>query len=367
MRLLVLQLHCFRGYDRCRLEFGEGLHVIHGANAAGKTNLLEAIYLACTGRSCRTTHERRAIAFGAEQATVRLTVDDAGVRRVFAVTLSHARPKQMTVDGSPVESLLAHSGRPLASVFLPDRLALIKGPPALRRAHLDQLVAALWPGRAQNRRTYASALAQRNALLVRIRAGATTRQSIASWDLQVARAGAALIADRTAALELVSAPSRLLAQRLGLQGELRLRYRTGSAADFEALACELAGRFEADLERGFTAYGPHRDDLVFERDGREVRSYASQGEQRLALLALLLAERQVVAQQRGIAPLMLLDDVMSELDSARREALVELLCSHAGQTFIATADPGQVPLAPARTATSIAVRSGLALTEARAA
>ena len=192
------------------------------------------------------------------------------------------------------------------------------GAPSLRRAHLDQVVAALWPGRAGTRRAYSAALAQRNALLSSIRAGRASRASLPAWDAELARHGVALMADRAATVERLRPRFAEHAAGLGLEGKAELRYKPRAT---DALAAELAERHDSDLERGFTGHGPHRDDLAFRREGRELRSYGSRGQQRLGLLALLLAEREELAAERGSAPLLLLDDVMSELDATRRERL----------------------------------------------
>ena len=210
------------------------------------------------------------------------------------------------------------------SVFLPDRLELVTGAPALRRAHLDQVVAALRPARAATRRAYAAALGQRNALVAAIRAGRAGRASLPAWDAELARHGVALMADRAAVVDDLRPRFAAHAELLGLAGDPEIAYRPRSkATTAEELAAELAERVESDLERGFTGHGPHRDDLALRRDGRELRAYGSRGQQRLGLLALLLAEREALAEARGAPPLMLLDDVMSELDAGRRARLVD--------------------------------------------
>jgi DNA replication and repair protein RecF len=230
------------------------------------------------------------------------------------------------------------------SVFLPDRLELVKGTPSLRRAHLDQFIAALWPARAATRRSYAQALAQRNALLSRVRSGMGSRDALTAWDKQLARHGIALMSDRAGAVAEVAGPFAQIASELGLEGEPALAYRPRSrAADAEALAGELRERTDSDLERGFTGHGPHRDDVSLTRDGRELRTYGSQGQQRLSLLALLLAERQALTIGRRTTPIMLLDDVMSELDRDRRQALVDHLRSSPGQSVVTTTDLDHVP------------------------
>jgi DNA replication and repair protein RecF len=272
----------------------------------------------------------------------------------------------MRADGAGVERLLDLTSRPLVSVFLPDRLELIKGAPALRRAHLDQFVAALWPARSATRRLYGQALAQRNALIARVRANRAGRASLASWDAQLARHGIALMSDRQSAIDLIAEPFERLGRELGLDGHPIVSYRPRSkATDPGRLATELAERLELDLERGFTGHGPHRDDLVTEHDGHDLRAYGSQGQQRLALLALLLAEREAIAAHRSSAPMMLLDDVMSELDRDRRKALVELLRSSPGQSVITTTDLEHVPGATDPDVAHLTVANGRLLAMAR--
>ncbi|HEV2753611.1 MAG TPA: AAA family ATPase, partial [Solirubrobacteraceae bacterium] len=165
MIVTTLRLRDFRTYARARVALGTGLTVVHGPNGAGKTNLLEALYFGCTARSCRTANEREMVRFEAQATRVEVeTADAAGRAHTLAVGFQPGQPKRMQVDGAVVERLVEAPARPLVSVFLPDRLELVTGAPALRRGHLDQVVAALWPARAGTRSAYAAALAQRNAL-----------------------------------------------------------------------------------------------------------------------------------------------------------------------------------------------------------
>lgn len=354
-----VRLRDFRTYRAQEIALGPGLTVVHGRNGAGKTNLLEGLYFGLTGRSCRTTNEREVVRFEAPAA--RVEVDTTEV--ALAVGFAPGEPKRFTADGAPVERIAEAPGRPLVAVFLPDRLELVKGAPALRRAHLDQVVAALWPTRAATRRAYAQALAQRNALIARLRRGQASRSALPAWDAELAAHGIALRDDRARAAELLEGPFAETTAELGLAGAAALRYRPRTRATTAAeLAAELAERVEGDLERGFTGHGPHRDDLGLLRDGRELRAYGSQGEQRLALLALLLAERHVLAAARGTPPLMLLDDVMSELDAERRGRLVERLAD--GQALVTTTELAHVPGHEAAGVVTIAVGDGVALQEA---
>jgi DNA replication and repair protein RecF len=356
-----LKLRDFRSYEQAELRLGAGLTVISGRNGAGKTNLLEALYFACTGRSCRTANEREVVRFGAGLTRLELHTESGTGEHVIAVGFQPGEAKRLSVDGAPVERLTEVADRPLVSVFLPDRLELVLGAPALRRSHLDQVVVALWPARGGTRRAYAAALAQRNALVASVRAGRASRASLPAWDAELARHGVELMRDRTEAVERLVEPFARHAEALGLEAGAQLAYRPRStAADAEALAAELAERTPGDLERGFTGHGPHRDDLVMRRAGRELRAYGSRGQQRLGLLALLLAEREVLAQTRGAAPLLLLDDVMSELDATRRSRLVDVLRA-GGQSVITTTELAHVPGAEDRAVEKVAISEGRVL------
>ncbi len=343
MRVTRLSVRDFRSYEQAELRLGPSLTVIVGRNGAGKTNLLEALYFACTGRSCRTGNEKESVRFGAELTRLELEAEDDRGGHTVSVGFQPGEPKRLKADGAAVERLSDSSARPLVAVFLPDRLELVLGAPSLRRAHLDQVVAALWPSRAGTRREYSAALAQRNALIASVRAGRASRASLPAWDAALARHGIALMRDRSEVVARLQDRFEQHAGALGLEGRAELAYRPRSRAESEdALAAELAERTDGDVERGFTGHGPHRDDLALRRDGRELRSYGSRGQVRLGLLALLLAEREELAAERGAPPLMLLDDVMSELDASRRGRLVEVLRA-SGQSVVTATELGHVP------------------------
>ena len=357
MRVTRLSLRDFRNYDRAEVHLGEGLTVVSGPNGAGKTNLLEGLYFGLTGRSCRTSNEREVVRAGQRAARVEVTTEAADGRHLLEVGFEPAEPKRMRVDGAPVERAPATDARPMAAVFMPERLDLIKGAPALRRAHLDQLVAALWPTRAETRAGYSRVLGQRNAALARVRGGAAGESLLDPWDAELARLGAQLMADRAEAAALLAEPFSARAAELGLPEPASLRYAPRSSAnDAEGLRAELAERRSADLERGFTGHGPHRDELALEHGGRLLRPYGSQGQQRLALLALLFAERDVLLETSR-PPLMLLDDVMSELDSERRERLADLVRA-GGQALITTTDVDHVPGAGDSDVTLVEIAGG---------
>jgi DNA replication and repair protein RecF len=343
VRVERVELRDFRSYEDATFGLGPGLTIVHGPNGSGKTNLLEGVYFGCTARSFRTANERELIRFGAPATRVVVGGSDGDGPHELAVGFAPGEPKRMTADGAPVERLADAPHRPLVAVFAPDRLELIKGAPALRRAHLDQLVAALWPARTATRRSYREALAQRNALIARIRAGRQGAAALAPWDATLAAAGVALATDRAEAVARIEGPFAGHAQALGLSSDATVSYRRRSAAQSaEELEREIAAALDADLARGHTTRGPHRDELEIARAGRTLRLYGSQGEQRLALLALLLAERDALAAERERPPLLLLDDVMSELDAGRRARLAGEL-RRGGQALLSATEPQHVP------------------------
>ena len=339
MHITALELRNFRNYERTAVALENGVTVIHGSVGAGKTNLLEAVYFGAMARSFRTSNDRELVRFGERSARVALnSVNSVGEHR-FEVGLEPGRVKSVKVDGVKRDRLLEVEGRPLMCVFMPDRLELVKGPGAARRGHVDSVVAALRPAQRDHRSLYGRALAQRNVLLSRVRAGAASRSSLGSWNRELAARGVELMEARANAIELIAPHFARHAAALGLSRGPEIRYRPASSATTAAeLEAELEASIGGDVQRGFTYAGPHRDDLRIEEAGRELRRFGSQGQQRLALLALLLAERDALEDAASSRPVLLLDDVMSELDQARRRLLLDLLLDR-GQTLITTADP----------------------------
>ena len=360
MKVRRLRTLGFRNLAPGEVELGAGVTLLHGANGAGKTNLLEALYLALAGRSCRTNAERETIAFGEPLGRAEADVERDGERHELLCAVTRVEGRRHLVDGSEATPNRLAEVRPPLAVFLPDRLALVKGPPAARRSHLDSFAAAVRPARAEARRRYARALAQRNALLGRIRAGQASAASLDAWDGELAAAGIELVVARRETVAALAAPYARAAGELGLEGRSELAYRPRSAAaDGQGLLAELAERRDSDLARGFSGHGPHLDELAFTLEGRALRRYGSQGQQRAGLLALLFAERDVLLAEGRPPPLMLLDDVTSELDPARRELLCERLLAGEGQSLVTATEPGHLPQRCPRT--ELAVRAGRVL------
>jgi DNA replication and repair protein RecF len=340
----------FRNLSPGRLEPGDGTTLLWGPNGSGKTNAVEAICLALTGRSCRTRNEREVIAFGERLARVEVGVTAAdGETHSFLWSLDRSGDRRHLVDDSPASAEHADR-RPALAIFLPERMALVKGPPAVRRSHLDRLCAAIWPARVDDRRRYGRALAQRNALLTRVRAGAAAADSLDAWERELGSTGVELVATRRQAVDLLAPEFAEAAADLGLAGEATLRYvPRADVVEPRQLVDELRARRESDLARGYTGHGPHLDELSLDLDGRPLRRYGSQGEQRTAVLALLFAERRALLNARRRPPLMLLDDVMSELDATRRTRLANRLAEGGGQAVLTATEPDHLPRGCERT------------------
>jgi DNA replication and repair protein RecF len=328
----------FRNLADGRTELRPGIVVVHGPNGAGKTNLLEAVCFGLVAHSFRAGNDRDLIRFGEDSARVELELSGHDGSSLLAA-LDRGGERRHRLDGRPLSG--APGERPLLSVFHPDRLQLIKGAPAHRRAHLDRLCAALWPARADLRSRFGRTLAQRNALVARVRAGLAVADSLASWDSRLASEAEPLIEARAEAVAALERPFAEHAEELGLH-EVAVSYRPRAEGDREALLDELEHRRESDLGRAYTSYGPQLDEVELRIGGRTLRRFGSQGQQRVALLALLFAERAALLAAARPAPLMLLDDVMSELDPEHRELLVATLAD-AGQALITATEPGHVP------------------------
>lgn len=343
MLVTVVEAAPSRSLAAARIELRGGILSLVGPNGVGKTNLLEALYFALTGRSFRTSDRRDLIPFGGSFARAEATIrDEDGIERHLLASVSRAEGRRHLLDGSPADAATLARSRPPVAVFSPDRLSLIKGPPAERRAHIDGFIAARWPSRSELRQRFGQALAQRNALIARLAGGHGTASQLDTWDAAVAESAAALIAARTEAVAELSDPFTAAAAELGLEGGGDVEYAPRASGSAEEIRIGLGERREADLRLGRTSWGPHLDEIKFNAASRSLRRYGSQGQQRAALLALIFAERDVLLEARRVVPLLLLDDVMSELDPERRERLVERLGS-AGQALITAADEDSLP------------------------
>jgi DNA replication and repair protein RecF len=316
-----------------------GLVLAVGPNGVGKTNLLESLHVATQGFSPRTRTDAQLIRFGENAARVTVRGRRGSVLVAIELTVEAGAGKKAKVNGAALRAAEQLRSETATLVFTPDRLGVVKGAPAARRAYFDRVLGRLSPAKAQLPAEYGASLAQRNASLRRVAGGFSTREALAPWTEQVAVLGADLVAARKEAIALLAAGFAERAGELGLS-DAELRY------DGEPpTAASLDERLDRDLDRGATSLGPHLHDVVVASGPRDLRSFGSQGEQRLAVLALLLAEGELITERRGVPPLLLLDDVLSELDPSRRRILAARVAG-LGQALITATDAAMLPLEP---------------------
>ena len=312
-----------------------------GENGAGKTNLLEALHVGTQGFSPRSRNDAQLVRFGAEAARIELAGDRGGTKLEIELTLRPGDAKRARLNGATLRAAEQLRAEVATLVFTPDRLGVVKGGPAARRAYFDRTLGRLFPARAGVPAEYGAAVAQRNAALRRVAIGASSRDAVSPWTERVAELGQALVAGRSEAIGLLAPSFAERAAELGLTGAKLVYEAAPPTAD------ALEARLDDDLDRGTTGLGPHLDDVGIASEDRDLRRFGSQGEHRLAVLSLLLAEAQLLAERGPAPPLLLLDDVLSELDERRRGAVAERLAG-AGQTFVTATGASALPAEPAQ-------------------
>lgn len=353
MHLLRLRLHNFRSYPQLTLLPPRGLTVFVGENGAGKTNLLEAVHLCCLGKSHRTNGDQDMIRIGEDTCAVHAQVqrqgrvDEVGVR----LYQQQKQRKLIYVDGKVVGRIGELMGHMTCVMFSPEDIEIVRGAPLLRRRFLDMLLSQCQPAYFYSLQHYNAVLKQRNALLRQIAREGQGRDQLPDWDAQLSLAAAAILRARQQASARLSELAQEHYQNIsGRTSEsLSISYRSTLAESQEIpedMLRVLKNSREEDIRRQTTGTGPHRDDLMLTMNGQELKSYASQGQLRTAVLALRLSEIDILTKAHGEAPILLLDDVFSELDLGRRGRLIEGL-QHV-QTFITCTDIADVqPLTPA--------------------
>jgi DNA replication and repair protein RecF len=343
----VLRLTDLRAYASLDVAIGAGPQLVWGPNAAGKTSLLEAMVMLARGASHRTTTDVELIRWGADVARIegrsgQDAIEVALVRPGSAAAASGAR-KRIRVNGV-ARRAAALADRLRVVLFAPEDMLLVVGSPSLRRATVDQLAATLVPGYAAELATYGRALQQRNGLLRAIRDETASREELRYWDQPFLDAGGAVVAARHELLRRLAGPLAAahaeIAPEEAAAGALGLQYVTNAPAGpdetpRQALARRLDETAEKELWNGTTLIGPHRDDVAFVMAGRDLSAFASRGQQRTAILAVKLAELDLVTAHDARPPLLLLDDVFSELDPERRGHLVRRI-AELPQAFVTT-------------------------------
>lgn len=354
MQITELTLHSYRSYETLHLAFDPGVQIFLGANAQGKTNIIEALYYAAFGRSHRTSSDAELIRVGADGAHIGLSFRRHDVPGELSFTFARGARRRITYAGESLRQRDLVGLLPMV-LFSPEDLFLVKGAPALRRRYLDAELSQASPAYYGELLRYTRILKQRNAVLKDIRERLAAPDDLPPWDAQLAKSAAYIVTRRIAAVAQLGALSARVQAVLAAGEELALAYEIAGAGaeDFaeddmtEALhvwynkmLCEGRAR---DIARAATGVGPHLDDLVLRVGGMSLRSYGSQGQQRTGALALKLAELFYLQENIGEAPILLLDDVMSELDADRRRALLDFIRHEHIQTFITATDAAYFP------------------------
>ncbi|MBR6028701.1 MAG: DNA replication/repair protein RecF [Clostridia bacterium] len=346
MYIRQLHLYNYRNYDRLTLAPHPGVNLFFGQNGAGKTNLLEAVHYCAVGRSHRTPYDREAVRRGEESAFCGVTVCRAGAEAEIAVRLmpGEGRKKQVFIDRKRAPRLSALMGQLRVVCFSPEDLSLVREGPAGRRRYLDMMISQMNPAYFMALQTYQEALAQRRFILKECRRQGRTEvpdDLTAVYEEQMARSCAVILPERR---KMAEALTPVAAEKyLGISGREGEKFGVRYAACLEEgveIVPEALRRLKEnrpeDMARGETAFGPHREDLALTLYGKEMRLYASQGQIRTAALALKLAQFACTERLTGEKPVLLLDDVMSELDLGRRQSLLKEISG--AQTFVTCTD-----------------------------
>ena len=329
MYIKSIELQNFRNYSALALEPCEGVNVFAGANAQGKTNILESVYLTGTGRSHRTHNERELIMWGGDFARVEVKAEKRDGSHEVAVIIPAAGRRVIKIAGNTVSRSGELMGHVACVIFSPEDLSLIKEGPAERRRFMDIAISQLRPRYYYELQRYNHALKQRNEIL---KNGAYNL--LDAFDEELAKSGEEIMRQRQWFSSLLNEKAGGVHAHIALEREnLTVSYRPGIKAD---LLSELIAARDFDISRQTTSVGPHRDELMIKISGREARVYASQGQQRTAALSLRLSELSVMRDEMGEWPVLMLDDVMSELDPDRRRSLIGYLKDV--QTFITCTD-----------------------------
>lgn len=350
MRLAWITLHDYRSYAHLELSPDPEINLLIGDNGAGKTNLLEAIGYLASLRSFRRVPDPELVAEGAELAAVRGEVAGQDRASLVEVEIRRRGGRRARLDTTTLQRAADLLGVVRVVAFLPEDLDLVKRGPGHRRELLDDLAVQLWPGSHLDQTEFDRSLRQRNAFL---RSGADDDVTLAVWDERLAQAGGRVMARRAhAARALDGGLAEAYRRVAGADASITLDYRSDWGAELDPtvtagewsrlLGRELHRRRRADLERRVTTTGPQRDEPVFLLEGHDLRVRGSQGEQRTLALGVRLAAHAAVEAQIGSTPLLLLDDVFSELDAKRSRALADALPS--AQTLISSARPEDVPV-----------------------
>lgn len=331
MYVKSIRINNFRNFSQQELDVFNGINILFGDNAQGKTNFLEALYLSGTGRSWRTNSERELILFGSEEAYIEVVVCNNDIVDKIGVYLSKDMKKVITVNHNQIKKLGELYGILCIVVFSPDDLSLVKAGPLQRRKFMDVELCQLNKIYYYNLKQYYHVLKQRNNLLKEISRDSSLKDTLSVWDEQLSIFGCKIIEYRRDFInDIQEYGTRIHKEISNSSEELKIMYHSSIRED-EFIA-RLKKNRERDIYLGSTTQGIHKDDLVFNINGNDARIYGSQGQQRSVCLSVKLAEIKLIKEKKNIQPVLLLDDVLSELDEGRQRYLLD--CIGDVQTFI---------------------------------
>jgi len=316
-----LSLENFRNFDRLQIQLENGVNIVYGDNANGKTNFIEAIYFCATGRSQRASHDRELIRFGSEEAHLQAVVESDGLQRIDVHLFREGKKKGIAIDHMPIKKLSQLFGLLLVVIFTPEDLKIVKAGPGERRAFMDMELCQLSGVYYHALRQYYQALRQRNNLLKAIVKDRSLQETLEMWDAPLCQYGTQITAHREAFVKEIGEIAAGIHRDITGGGEkLTLDYRP-QITDISQYEERLQRAAERDIVLGNTSVGIHKDDVAFAIDGNDVRTYGSQGQQRTAALSVKLAEIEIIKARTRHMPVLLLDDVLSELDESRQRFL----------------------------------------------
>jgi len=339
VRVVRLELKDYRNYESCSFEPCEGVTVLLGNNGQGKTNVLEAVYLTCTGRSHRTRQDKELIRWGADFADVKIRTERRDGSHDVEIIMPVSGKRRIKVAGQDISRSGELMGHVTGVLFSPEDLRTVKDGPAERRRFVDMALAQLRPAYYYAMQRYNRALKQRNELLRAAAANPSLLATLDSWDEQLAISGVELVRHRREYIAKLSEVAGETHRDIASDREtLKIQYHPSfDGEDVQTCMESLFAARENDARRMTTSVGPHRDDVTVLVDDRDVRAFGSQGQQRTAALSMRLAELSVMKDELQEWPVLMLDDVMSELDPSRRRRLLEHLKGI--QTFVTCTDP----------------------------
>ena len=317
-----IELENYRNYRDVKVEFGRNTNILYGNNAQGKTNILESIYMAATTKSHRGSKDRDIIRIGEDESHIRLFVNKQDISHRIDMHLRKSKNKGVAIDGIPIRRAIELYGLLNVIFFSPEDLTIIKNGPAERRRFMDLELCQISRLYYQNLSSYNKILNQRNNLLKQIYYNKNLMDTLDVWNTQLVDSGVRIIKERRNFIEMMNEIIGDIHSRL-TSGREKLEIIYECNVDEDGFEKALQEKLETDLRYSSTQSGPHRDDISFLINGIDARKYGSQGQQRTVALSLKMAEIKLVKKIINDNPILLLDDVMSELDTSRRDALIE--------------------------------------------